>query len=115
MPDGRLDVRALKSRFEAHDSFVLLDVREPSERECAAIACSDEAVDLAIPMGTIPSRVEELATLDHDFDIVVYCHHGVRSDMVAKWLRARGLSRLFNLEGGIDAWSTDVDPSTPRY
>jgi rhodanese-related sulfurtransferase len=53
--------------------------------------------------------------LPHDRDIVVYCHHGVRSRQAAHRLQAAGYTRLFNLRGGIDAWSEEVDPAVRQY
>lgn len=87
--------------------LVLLDVREPEE---VALACLPGSVH--IPMGEIPGRVHEL---DPDADIVVYCHHGVRSASVVGFLTQRDFASVANLSGGIDAWSQTVDPSLPRY
>ena len=50
-----------------------------------------------------------------DEEIVVYCHHGIRSLNAISQLRALGFTRLYNLSGGIDQWTTDIDPSLPRY
>jgi rhodanese-related sulfurtransferase len=86
---------------------VVLDVREPWEIETARIANS-----VSIPMQQIPARSEEL---DDDAEIVCVCHHGMRSAQVAMFLASRGYTKLYNLQGGIDAWSRDVDPSVPRY
>jgi rhodanese-related sulfurtransferase len=86
---------------------VLLDVREPWEIETAKIAGS-----VSIPMRDIPARSEEL---DDDAQIVCVCHHGARSANVAMFLEARGFTKVFNLQGGIDAWSRLVDPSVPTY
>jgi len=63
-------------------------------------------------MREIPGRLPEL---DRDRPIVVMCHSGVRSRHVAAFLLANGFEQVFNLDGGIDAWSTDVDPELPRY
>jgi rhodanese-related sulfurtransferase len=63
-------------------------------------------------MGDIPSRLTEL---DPDRETVVVCHHGVRSAQVAMYLAQNGFEHVLNLSGGIDAWSEDADPSTPRY
>jgi rhodanese-related sulfurtransferase len=87
--------------------YVLLDVREPAERATAAIEPS-----LYIPMSEVPDR---LAELPHDRKLIVYCHHGSRSAMVGAYLEGEGFASVANLEGGIDAWSQDVDPSVPRY
>ncbi|WP_179404363.1 rhodanese-like domain-containing protein [Burkholderia guangdongensis] len=86
---------------------VVLDVREPWEISTAQIAGS-----VTIPMQQIPARSEEL---DDEAEIVCVCHHGMRSAQVAMFLESRGFTKLYNLQGGIDAWSRDVDPSVPRY
>jgi rhodanese-related sulfurtransferase len=86
---------------------VLLDVREPWEIQTAQIpGC------LSIPMREIPARSAEL---DDDAQIVCVCHHGGRSAQVAMFLESRGFTKVFNLRGGIDAWSRQVDPSVPTY
>ncbi|KAF1027133.1 MAG: Sulfurtransferase [Burkholderia plantarii] len=86
---------------------VLLDVREPWEIATASIAGS-----VSIPMQQIPARSEEL---DDEAEIVCVCHHGMRSAQVAMFLESRGFTKLYNLQGGIDAWSANVDPTVPRY
>lgn len=86
---------------------VLVDVREPWEHEVARI---DGA--RLVPLGTLGAA---LSTFDPARSYVLYCHHGVRSLAAAKFLRARGLTRVANLTGGIDAWSLRVDPAVPRY
>lgn len=90
---------------------VLLDVREPWELALAS-ARPAEADLQAIPMREIPQR---LAEIDPDRPIVCLCHHGVRSLQVARFLAAQGRASVYNLSGGIDAWSAQVDPSVPRY
>jgi len=67
---------------------------------------------LWIPMGEIPSRVQEL---DPDTHIATMCHAGVRSMNVAVWLRDQGFEKVQSVRGGIDAWSQTVDPNVPRY
>lgn len=94
-------------RLDSDAPPLLLDVREDWEHEVASIAGSAH-----IPMGTVPDRVGELPT---DRDIVVYCHHGSRSRAVAEWLAQRGIARVANLAGGIDAWSVEIDHEIPRY
>jgi rhodanese-related sulfurtransferase len=106
---------ALNSRMASGEAIALLDVREPFERDLASIPKHFGVVELAIPMGEIPERMDEVARVADDRPVVVYCHHGHRSMVVARWLAARGVGGLLNLDGGIDGWSTMVDPSTPRY
>jgi rhodanese-related sulfurtransferase len=91
----------------AERSLVILDVREPHEFSFAHLSGS-----LHIPMQDVPRR---LAELDPDAEIVVMCHHGMRSAQVAAFLEQRGFSDITNLVGGIDAWSLQVDASVPRY
>jgi rhodanese-related sulfurtransferase len=89
---------------------VLLDVREPWELETAKMAKMANIV--AIPMRDIPARSEEL---DDEAPIVCICHHGARSAQVGMFLESRGFTQVFNLFGGIDAWSRQVDPAVPTY
>jgi rhodanese-related sulfurtransferase len=56
-----------------------------------------------------------LQALDTDDEVICYCHHGMRSMDVAVWLRGQGVARAKSLSGGIDRWSTEIDPSVPRY
>jgi len=95
------------SAAERGKSVVLLDVREHDEIEAAAVADA-----LHIPMREIPGRVEEL---DRTLPLVVMCHSGGRSRRVTEFLLSNGFLNVFNLRGGIDAWSTEIDPQVPRY
>ena len=101
---------ALKALREdpSAEAPLLLDVREPWEREAASIHGS-----LSMPMGDIPSRAH--AELDPEQHIVAICHHGVRSLNVAAWLRGQGFEQAQSLAGGIDAWSHEIDPQIARY
>jgi len=97
----------LRQRLDAGEPVTLLDCREDDE---VAYCRIDGA--LHIPMAQTPARTDELPG---DRPIIVYCHHGVRSDRVAAYLRDRGFADVYNLTGGIDAWSLHVDRSVPRY
>lgn len=101
-----IEPRDAASRRE-NAGTMFLDVREPSEQAVARIEGA-----ILIPMREIPSR---LAEIDAGKEIVVFCHHGSRSAMIANFLRSNGCERAINLAGGIDAWSLEVDPSVPRY
>jgi rhodanese-related sulfurtransferase len=102
-----LDVQALSARLKQGESPVLLDVREKWEYDIAALPNAK-----LVPLGTLQQATP---TLDRNADYVVYCHHGGRSAMAAQWLRAQGFAQVANLEGGIDAWSLEIDASVPRY
>lgn len=84
-----------------------LDVREPWEVETAAVAGA-----VNIPMGQVPTRLDEL---DRARPIIVICHHGRRSAQVGLLLERNGFVEVINLAGGIAAWSDEVDPSVPQY
>ncbi len=88
-------------------AILLLDVREPDERAFARIEPS-----LHVPMSDVPRH---LGRLPRDRTIVVYCHHGSRSQLVAGYLETMGFESIANLTGGIDAWSAEVDPAVARY
>jgi rhodanese-related sulfurtransferase len=90
---------------------VLLDVREPWEVALAAIHV-DGAHALHIPMGQIPTRLDEI---DASRPVICICHHGVRSAQVVAFLLRSGFDSVYNLSGGIDAWSLAVDAGVPRY
>lgn len=86
---------------------LLLDVREPWEFDRARIEGST-----LIPMRQIG---EHMQTLNNDDEIVVICHHGIRSRVVCRFLESEGFSNVINLSGGVDAWAKDVDPQMPTY
>jgi rhodanese-related sulfurtransferase len=105
----------LHARIRSGEPLVLLDVREPREREFCSIKTPKTAADLHIPMREIPSHLDEISAAAASSSLVVYCHHGVRSMAVAEWLAERGISGIMNLRGGIDAWSLEAEPSVARY
>ena len=87
----------------------LLDVRQPDEHAFAALPGAT-----LIPLGQLPQRIGEIEDWK-DQEIVVYCHHGMRSQHAIGFLESAGFQNLHNLSGGIDAWSTEVDSTVPRY
>ncbi len=86
---------------------LLLDVREPWELEICRIDGS-----VAMPMGSVPARVDEL---DRGREIVVICHHGGRSAQVCMFLERQGFSNVINLAGGVAGWAAQVDPRMAQY
>lgn len=104
-----ISVTEVKEKMERGDPFKLLDIRELHEVDTASIPGA-----LHIPMGEIHARYQELGE-DPNQEIVVFCHHGGRSEMVMHQLWGLGYQNTKNMVGGIDAWSLDVDPKVPRY
>ncbi|HLW25144.1 MAG TPA: rhodanese-like domain-containing protein [Steroidobacteraceae bacterium] len=96
------------ARRAAGESMTLLDVREGWELEIAPVP----SAVLHIPMGEIEQRIGEL---DPKRTTVVICRSGGRSAQVAHYLNTRGFASVYNLAGGILAWSRDLDPAIPRY
>lgn len=104
----QLTVRELQERLGAGAAPpVLLDVREPGEFGVCRLPGST-----TIPLREIPARIDELSK---DAEIVVVCHHGIRSQHAANFLLRAGFTHLNNLVGGIDAWAREIDPQMPTY
>lgn len=96
----------LKAMRDNGATFELVDVRTDGERAIAHIEGS-QLLDRALH--------DRLLTLDRGTPIVFQCHHGIRSQSAAEYFLREGFTNLYNLQGGIDAWSQLVDPSVPRY
>lgn len=107
MPIKQISATELQARIQNEQSLFLLDVREPNEFQYARI---DNSV--LIPLNQIPQRLGEL---DPQQEMIVICHHGVRSRQACMYLVNSGFENVSNLTGGIDAWSCDCDSSVPRY
>jgi rhodanese-related sulfurtransferase len=106
--DYEITPEEVKAKLDQHESFTLLDVREPWEIQTSSIAGAK-----LIPMAQVPSRAkQDLNPEDH---IVVICHHGVRSMNVTVWLRQQGFEKAQSMRGGIDAWSRQIDIKVPMY
>ena len=102
----QLSAPELKAMIDGGEPLELVDVRAEWERETAQIGGS-RLLDQAYH--------DHLLTLDKATTLVFQCHHGIRSQAAADYFAGLGFERLFNLRGGIDAWSQLVDPSVPRY
>jgi len=105
-PITQMSATDLKALRDAGESFVLIDVRTPGERALAKIDGS-RLLDQALH--------DELMQMPHQTPLVFQCHHGMRSQAAAEYFQRAGFKRLYNLQGGIEAWSLQVDPSVPRY
>ena len=104
---SEVSVQELATRMRGGEPLLLLDVREPYEWQIARIPGAR-----LVPMSTI---AEVAPTLDREQEIVVHCHHGMRSLMVADYLLSLGFRRVSSLAGGIDAWSEQIDPTVSQY
>ncbi|HLZ67674.1 MAG TPA: rhodanese-like domain-containing protein [Aliidongia sp.] len=102
-----IPVTELDRRRKAGEAITILDVREPWELDIARFEGA-----LAIPLMTLPTRVGEVPT---DRPVVVVCHHGMRSFKAMSWLRQNGVANAINLEGGIDAWARQIEPTMGVY
>jgi adenylyltransferase/sulfurtransferase len=98
--------RELKARLDQRDDLFILDVREPHEYQICNLNGH------LIPLGELPRRVHEL---DSSREIVAHCRSGKRSAEAVEFLRKAGFRKIWNLKGGILAWSDEVDPSVPKY
>src|SRR5688572_12274028 len=102
-----ITVVELSEKLQGSQPPLLIDVREPDEYEFSRI----EGAQLK-PLGEIMEWAKEL---DPEAEIVCQCHTGRRSAQAAYYLQSLGFKRVFNLKGGIDAWSLQIDPDVPRY
>ena len=111
-----VDFLAWRDGVTAGDSLPLvLDVREPWELQTASVRVNGFTL-VHIPMRDIPAQLAELQRAHGpDQPIACLCHHGMRSLQVATYLAQNGFTQVVNLDGGIDAWSQQVDPSVPAY
>jgi sulfur-carrier protein adenylyltransferase/sulfurtransferase len=101
-----IEPRELKARLDRGDDLFILDVREPHEYQICNIN------GYLIPLGDIPKRAHEL---DSSREIVAHCRSGKRSAEAVDFLRKAGFRKIWNLKGGILAWSDQVDSSVPKY
>jgi len=99
--------QALAERLRSDPTVVVLDVREPWERDVCSLRGS-----LNIPLGELSARSGEIP---EDRPVVVLCHHGMRSMQATMFLRSRGWETVANLAGGIDAWAREVEPTMAVY
>ncbi|MHB1306952.1 MAG: rhodanese-like domain-containing protein [Limisphaerales bacterium] len=99
----------LAARIKLSNPPQLLDVRQPEEHAFVSLPGAR-----LIPLNELPRRWSELEAWK-DEEVVVYCHHGMRSLQAAEFLRQQGFGQVSNLAGGIEAWAVAVDPGLPRY
>jgi sulfur-carrier protein adenylyltransferase/sulfurtransferase len=102
-----ITVQELKAKMDAKEDFQFIDVREPHEVEIAEIGAE------LMPMGEILSQVDKIS---RDKMVVIHCRSGARSGTIVQALEAQhGFKNLYNLKGGILAWSREIDSNVPQY
>ena len=102
----QLTPRELQGRLQGGEQLELFDVRTPEEHAIARIEGARLLdAEVAAYIGTLP----------RDTLLVFHCHHGIRSQAAAEYFAARGFTNVWNLAGGIDAWSVEVDSRVRRY
>ncbi|HEV3218619.1 MAG TPA: rhodanese-like domain-containing protein [Candidatus Acidoferrales bacterium] len=107
MDDIQIEPKELKVKLDTGAKVLVVDVREPWEVQIASIAGAT-----LVPLNSLPANMK---LFDGAEEVVIFCHHGMRSLNAAAWLRSQGVDGARSLTGGIERWSTEIDPSVPHY
>ena len=102
----QIAVSELKSMMDNKEKFQLIDVREAHEVEIATLNGEH------IPMGEVMDNLDKISK---DKQVIIHCRSGARSGAICQALEASGFNNVYNLKGGIIAWSTEIDPSITKY
>ncbi len=102
-----ITAKELKQRMDSNKALKLIDVREPHEFDICSIGGAK-----LMPLGQFAQRMGELDSAD---EIVLHCHHGMRSMRALELLRSAGFKKIKSLHGGIDAWADDIEPGMAKY
>jgi rhodanese-related sulfurtransferase len=105
--DIQIEPKELKSKLDQGAKVLVVDVRELWEHQIATIAGAT-----LVPLNSLPANMKVFENAE---EVVIYCHHGMRSLNAAAWLRSQGVDGARSLTGGIERWSAEIDPSVPRY
>jgi len=110
-----INVQEVDAKRQAGEQFVWVDVREPDEVAGVHI---DDARILLLPLSQLAQRqLEAIPTMlkEQDAEVIVFCHHGMRSAQVTAWLLQQGWTNVKSMAGGIDAWGHEVDSTVGFY
>ena len=107
MEDIQIEPRELKVKMDTGAKVLVVDVREPWEHQIASISGAT-----LVPLNTLPANMKMFEGAE---EVVILCHHGMRSLNAAAWLRSQGVDGARSLTGGIERWSTEIDPRVPKY
>ena len=102
-----IEPREVSRLLASGQKFLFVDVRESWEYDISRIEGS-----VLIPLREIPASVPRLS---ESMQLILFCHHGIRSLDAATWLRMQGIQGARSMSGGIDRWAKEIDPSVPRY
>jgi len=105
--DIQIEPMELKVKMDTGTKVLVVDVREPWEHQIASIAGAT-----LVPLNSLPANLKLFEGAD---EVVIFCHHGMRSLNAAAWLRSQGVDGARSLTGGIERWSAEIDPKVPRY
>ena len=110
-----VDVHELARKLGSDETFVLLDVREAWELDYAMIVDDRLKVLPTSRLAQLGAEALPVEIQQKDAEIIVFCHHGVRSAQVTLWLLMRGWKNVVSVRGGINAYSKQIDASVGRY
>ena len=110
-----IDVHELARKLKSNETFVLLDVREASELDYALIIDSRLKVVPMSRMAQLGVKAFPEDVQQKDAEVLVMCHHGVRSATVTQWMLAQGWTNAFSVRGGIDEYAKRIDASVGKY
>lgn len=105
--DIEVTPREVERRIAGGEKFLFVDVREKWEHETSRIEGA-----VLIPLREVPANLPLFAGKS---EIVLFCHHGMRSLDAAAWLRSQGIEKARSMTGGIERWAVEIDPRVPRY
>jgi rhodanese-related sulfurtransferase len=105
--DIQIEPKELKVKMDTGAKVLVVDVREPWEHQIASIAGAT-----LVPLNNLPANLKLFEGAE---EVVIFCHHGMRSLNAAAWLRSQGVDGARSLTGGIERWSTEIDSSVPKY
>lgn len=107
MSDIQIAPSELKQKLDAGEKPLIVDVREPWEAEICAISGAK-----LVPLNTVAAN---MSAFEGATEVVLYCHHGMRSLNAAAYLRRQGVDGARSLTGGIERWASEIDPGMARY
>ncbi len=110
-----VNVHDVAQKITRGDPFILLDVREGQELRLANLGQWATHAPLSALAEFGLEALPESVMADRETEIVVMCHHGIRSAQVTAWLKQQGWTRVYNMTGGIEAYATAVDPTVGHY